>query len=161
MGQRVKHVMNKYRKDGTYIQGSSRDLETYYSGLKYIEAKGLTDKGKRKNVYTETYSDSDKIRLWQGDDVTREATTIKMSFLFMGETRYQIYNDFYDYVKNDIIRYFDTKRLLQVDMVLIDKVTISNEQLKSGVPYFVADFTFQNLYGDTTKLETSPISEIN
>ena len=145
----VQFLMNKVNPDGSMIAGSGRDLEKDFEGLRYIEAKGLTDKGKRKNVYTETYSDSDKIRLWQGDDVTREATTIKMSFLFMGETRYQIYNDFYDYVKNGKIMYVDTRRLRKVLIVLTDKVELSDEMWKGGTPYFKAEFTFQNLWGDS------------
>lgn len=145
----VQFLMNKVNPDGSMIADSGRDLEKDFEGLRYIEAKGLLNKGKRKNIYTETYSDSDVLRVWQGDEVTREATTIKLSLCFVGDNRQKSFSDFYDYVKNGKIMYVDTKRLRKVLIVLTDKVELSEEMWKGGIPYFKAEFTFQNLWGDS------------
>lgn len=145
---RVKFYMNKYRNDGTYISGSSRDLEVSFDGLLYIKATGFMDKGKRKNIHTESYADSDTLRVWQGDEVTRDATKFKLTLLFTGDGRFETYKEFYEYVKNNRIKYFDTNRLLKVMLVLQDAVTVATDQWKGGTPYFQVEFTFQNLWGE-------------
>ena len=145
----VKFYMNKIDSDGNSIDGTNKDLELDFDGLRYGEAKGLLSKGKRKNIYTETYSDSDVLRVWQGEEVTREATTVKFTFYFVGENRHKAFSDFYDYVKNGRILYADTKRFRKVLLVLTDKVEISTDEWKNGIPYFKVEFTFQNLWGDS------------
>ena len=129
------------------------DLEAYFGGLKYSKCKGLTSKGKRKNIYFESYSDSDELRVWQGETVVREATTIVFTFYFIGDNRQQVYDDFYDYVKNGQIYYWDTKRNKRAYLVLEEAVDPKEDVYQGSTPYLCADFKFQNLWGECIDVE--------
>jgi hypothetical protein len=100
------------------------------------------------NIYTEEYSDSDTLRVWQGEEVTRKATTITFTFFFLGDTRHEAFNNFYNYIKNGKITYWDTARNKEALLVLADEVKISEENWKGSTQYFSVSFKFQNLWGE-------------
>lgn len=124
------------------------DLEATFAGLRYSKCEGLLDKGKRKNVYTETYSDSDTMRVWQGKTVTREATDITFKFYFVGEDKQDGYDAFYEYVKNGAITYYDTKRKKEALLILVDALKVKEDFWKGDIPYIEVDFKFKNLWGE-------------
>ena len=138
------------RKDGDNVE---KDLEVDFEGLRYVKCEGLLDKGKRKNIYTESYSDSDELRVWQGDEVTREATDITFTFVFMGDNRQAVYEDFYNYVKNGKLTYYDTARNKEALMVLIEAYKPKEDNWKGSTPYIQADFKFKNLRGECKNKE--------
>lgn len=144
----VKFYMQKVDANGALISDTFKDLESDFSGMRYSRCVGLMNKGKRKNIYTEQYSDSDTLRVWQGEDVTREATTITFTFVFVGNDRKSVYESFYNYVKNGIIAYYDTARMKEARLVLIDALEPSDDIYKGSTPYIKADFKFQNLWGE-------------
>lgn len=127
---------------------SVRDLEKDFEGMKYIKCEGLLDKGKRKNVYTESYSDSDTLRVWMGEEVTREATDITLTFVFIGDNRQNVYRDFYNYTKNGKITYYDTARNKEALLVLMDAIKVKDDIWKGSTPYIEVDFKFKNLWGE-------------
>lgn len=127
---------------------SVRDLEKDFEGMKYIKCEGLLDKGKRKNVYTESYSDSDTLRVWMGEEVTREATGITLTFVFIGDNRQNTYRDFYNYAKNGKITYYDTARNKEALLVLMDAIKVKDDIWKGSTPYIEVDFKFKNLWGE-------------
>lgn len=127
---------------------SVRDLEKDFEGMKYIKCEGLLDKGKRKNVYTESYSDSDTLRVWMGEEVTREATDITLTFVFIGDNRQDVYRDFYNYAKNGKITYYDTARNKEALLVLMDAIKVKDDIWKGSTPYIEVDFKFKNLWGE-------------
>lgn len=124
-------------------------LETYFDGLRYSKCDGLLDKGKRKNVYTESYSDSKELRVWQGDEVTREATEVKLKFFFIGHNRSVSYDRFCEYVKNGKIKYYDTARNKEVLLILMDAIKVGEDEWKGSTPYIEAEFTFKNVWGES------------
>ena len=124
------------------------DLEATFDGLKYCKCEGLNNEGKRKNVYVEKYGDSDRLRVWQGDTVVREATVITFTFWFVGDNRQKVYEDFYKYVSNGKISYWDDARKKQALLVLIEALEPSEDQFVGSTPYIKADFKFQNLWGE-------------
>lgn len=144
----VKHYIQKVNSDGTLISGTLKDLEVDFSGLLYSKAEGLLAKGKRKDIHTETYADSDTLRVWQGTNVTREATTITFTFYFKGDNRQKVYDNFYEYIKNGVIAYWDTARMKEARLVLIDALEPSDDLFKGSTPYISANFKFQNLWGE-------------
>lgn len=144
----VKFYMQKVDANGALISDTLKDLERDFEGLKYSRCEGLMNKGKRKNIYTEQFSDSDTLRVWQGDNVTREATTITFTFVFAGNDRKSVYESFYEYVKNGIISYYDTARMKEARIVLIDALEPSDDIYKGSTPYIKAEFKFQNLWGE-------------
>lgn len=142
MAQEVKFYMQKV--DDNVV----KDLERDFVGLRYQKCVGLNDKGKPKNIYTEEYSDSDTLRVWQGAEVTRKATDITFSFVFMGDTRHKAFEDFYAYAKIGTIKYWDTARNKEALLVLTNEVKIGDEDWYGSTPYFKVDFKFQNLWGE-------------
>lgn len=144
----VKFYMQKVDANGALISDTLKDLERDFEGLKYSRCEGLMNKGKRKNIYTEQFSDSDTLRVWQGDNVTRDATTITFTFVFAGNDRKSVYESFYEYVKNGIISYYDTARMKEARLVLIDALEPSDDIYKGSTPYIKAEFKFQNLWGE-------------
>ena len=63
------------------------DIEEQFDGLLYMRAEGMNDIGKSKNVYTEGYADSDRLRVHLPPDgnYTNDATKITMHFLVVGD----------------------------------------------------------------------------
>lgn len=144
----VKFYMQKVDDNDNLVDGTLKDLELDFQGLKYSRCMGLLNKGKRKNVYTETYSDSDTLRVWQGENVTREATSITFTFIFVGANRQSVYESFYEYVKNGVIAYYDTARMKEARLIFIDALEPSNDIFIGSTPYIQADFKFQNIWGE-------------
>lgn len=141
--------MQKVDVDGNLISGTLKDLEVDFKGLLYSKCVGLLKKGKRKNVHIETYAESDTLRVWQGENVTREATDITFTFYFVGTNRQNIYDSFYDYVKNGVISYWDNVRKKEARIILVDAIEPKEDIYKGSTPYISADFKFQNIWGES------------
>lgn len=139
----------KKEADETWI-----NIESTYTGLRYKECKGLEDKGKPKNIYTESYADSDTLRVYMPDKVLRESTTITFSFVFVGEDRKIAYERFFAYVSNGKLYYYDTARKKKAYMILKEALTITEDVYKGSTPYMIVDFKFTNLWG-----ECKPVDE--
>jgi hypothetical protein len=133
------------RRDG---DSEPVEITEKFSGLRYAKCEGLLDKGKRKDVYTEKYADSDELRVWMSDSINREATTISLTVYFTGADRHSQYNQFYDFINNRKIYYWDTKRLKQAYMILIDKLDPKEEVHLGSIPYIGVTAKFQNLWGE-------------
>ena len=126
-------------------------LEDYFSGMKYISCKGLSDKGKISNIYTESYSEVEDLRVYMPETVVRENTDIEFEFGFEKENRRDTFDSFVDWVSGHKIKYWDTARNREVEMILIDKVEIDEDLLVGSSPYIVVPFTFKNLKGSSKK----------
>lgn len=152
MSDIVKHFMWKDGESiGKPITGfgpKDVDIEKRWPGIKYSKCNGLTTKGQRKNIHIEEYSDSNELRIWQGDDVIREATDIVFSFFFTGEYRQVTYDDFIDYCSNGKIHYWDTMRKREAIMVLVDKTEPKEDIYKGSIPYIYIEIKFKNLRGE-------------
>lgn len=146
--ENVKFYMQKVDANGELIADTLKDLEVDFLGMKYSKCEGLLNKGRRKNIYTEEYSDSDTLRVWQGETVTREATNITFTFVFVGNDRQSVYESFYEYVKNGVISYYDTARMKEARLVLVDVIEPNDDIYKGSTPYIMGNFKFQNLLGE-------------
>ena len=131
----------------------SYDIEEQFSGLLYMRAEGMNDIGKSKNVYTETYADSDSLRVYLPNDgvYTNDATKITMHFLVIGdaETRQGIIDDFYEYVRIGVHSYWDDARNLEFDFIVQDEIKVSDEKWHGSSPYVEIAVVMQNLNGKT------------
>lgn len=128
---------------------SPTSLEDYFQGMKYISCKGLSDKGKIKNIYTESYAEVEDLRVYMPDEIVRENTDIEFEFGFEKENRRDVFDRFVDWVSGYKIRYWDTCRNREVDMVLIDKIEVDEDLLIGSSPYIIVPFKFKNLKGNT------------
>lgn len=126
-----------------------RDLETFFSGMKYLYCKGLSAKGKIR-AYTETYAEKNGVRLYLPPTPTVDTVDIEFAFLFLGDNRRETFDSFYEYVKGKRVRYWDNVRNRQVEMYLSDKVDPSDDYLLGEQPYIQAVFKFTNINGLST-----------
>lgn len=143
MSSDIKHYIWKLKDSDLNGPNGGVDIETRFPGLKYSKCSGLLDKGGRTNVYTETYADSGETRVWQGETVITEPTTLTLTIYFIGDSRHSTYGDFYSYVSNDTVMYFDTVRKTRKVMILIDAVKPKEDVYKGSTPYLLVDFKFK------------------
>ena len=129
------------------------DIEEQFSGLLYMRAEGMNDIGKSKNVYTEGYADSDRLRVHLPPDgnYTNDATKITMHFLVVGDeaSRQATIRAFETYVREGIHRYWDTARNLEFDFIVQDEIKVSDEKWHGSSPYVEIQVPMQNINGKT------------
>lgn len=128
-----------------------KDLEKDFSGLKYLSSKGVSSKGTQR-VYTEEYSEANGVRVHIPKDTTVEAVDVQFEFAFIGATRRDVFDSFFDYVKGKKIRYWDSARNRKIEMYLSDKVEPSEDILIGSTPYIKATFKFKNINGFSQKI---------
>lgn len=142
-----------------YIQHETdtqkRNLETSFGDILYSRCDGLNAKGKRKNVYIESSAESDALRVWQGDTVTREATKITLTLYFVGAKRMDAFDALYEYIKNGKFYYWDTARNRKVYCILNDEYKPSEERWYGATPYIAANISLQNLWGESKKCNSN------
>lgn len=127
---------------------TQKDLETDFEGLRYQEAKGLNLKGKPR-LYTETYADADKVRVYIPEKVTYEPTTITFSFVFFGENRYKTYDEFVAWVSGKRMVYHDSARNKYAYFYVADSVQPAEEKWHTSTPYLRLELKVSNVYGCT------------
>ena len=143
--------MQKASRDATAAE-AAKDLESDFSGLRYLSCEGLEARGTIKDVITEEYAEQDGARsfhpsdLKDGGGVHHEATEIKLRLLFMGDGRRNVYDSFREYVESSRILYWDTARHKKVFLLLKDATEPEDDTLK-GMKYIIAEFSFVNLWG--------------
>jgi hypothetical protein len=129
------------------------DIEEHFVGLLYMRAEGMNDVGKSKNIYTEGYADSDRLRVYvpTNGEYTNDATKITMRFLVVGDeaSRQATIQAFESYLREGVHRYWDTARNLEFDFVVQDEIKVSDEKWHGSSPYVEIQVTMQNLNGKT------------
>lgn len=126
-------------------------LEDYFSGMKYISCEGLSNRGKIKNIYTENFAEVEDLRVYMPETVVRENTDIEFVFGFEKENRRDTFDRFVDWVSGYKIKYWDTARNRELEMVLIDKIEVDEDILLGSSPFITVNFKFKNLKGSTKK----------
>lgn len=126
-------------------------LEDYFSGMKYVSCEGLSTKGKIKNIYTENYAEVEDLRVYMPETAVRENTDIEFVFGFEKDNRRDTFDSFVDWVSGKKIKYWDTARNREVEMILIDKVEVDEDILIGSSPFITVNFKFKNLKGSSKK----------
>lgn len=134
--------------DGELKHGTRKDLEVDFDGLRYISAKGINAIGKPR-IYTETYADNDRMRVYIPKNLTNAPTTITFTFYFFGDNRQKVYDAFNEYIRNGIHRYWDTARNKYFDFIVDESIDVRNENWNAGIPYLSVDYKVKNLNGKT------------
>lgn len=143
-----KFYMARYENDAWSAEQSIEDV---FKGLRVATVKGLSDKGKPR-IYTETYAEIDGTNVYIPEEIKRDSTEIEFEILFMGNGYRDVYDSFVEFITGAKIRYHDTCRNRQLEMVLNDSIEVSDEMLYGGRPFVMARFKFLNLTGHTTKV---------
>lgn len=129
-----------------------KDLEVDFEGLRYAKCEGLDTYGKAKNVYIETYADSNSVRAYIADKLTNDATKIKFTFYFVGEKRKETYHEFVEWVRNGYTQYWDTARNRKFTFIVQDEIKPASEKWHGSTPYIELQLTVQNLNGRTERV---------
>lgn len=153
MDLNVRYYTGKYNASNDTF--TWRELEYTENGdrVKYRRFTGLEDKGKIKNLYVETYADSDIVRVDVPDTIAREATSLTLDIVIIrnsgvnGRVQTTTFDTLYSYFANGITVYWDTQRQRCAVMILVDKSEIK-EDTYLGTPYIECEFKFQNICGD-------------
>ena len=132
-------------------KGELIDIEEQFK-CKYVRFEGLSETGKVKNIYTETYAETEELRMYIPDEVLYDNTEISLTLLFAPDTE----NDsdvqdneraFFEYVSGHKIEYHDTFRNRYVSLLLLNKPEVVGEVLYGGSRYREVKYTFKNIYG--------------
>ena len=141
-------------------KGELIDIEAQFK-CKYVKFEGLSETGKVKNIYTETYAETEELRMYIPDEVLYENTDISLTLLFAPSSAND--NDvqdneraFFEYVSGHKIEYHDTFRNRYVSLLLLNKPEVIGEVLYGGSRYREVKYTFKNIYGRS--FATSKIS---
>ena len=141
-------------------KGELIDIEEQFK-CKYVKFEGLSETGKVKNIYTETYAETEELRMYIPDEVLYDNTDMSLTLLFAPYTE----NDsdvqdneraFFEYVSGHKIEYHDTFRNRYVSLLLLNKPEVVSEVLYGGSRYREVKYTFKNIYGRS--FATSKIS---
>lgn len=117
--------------------------------IKYRKASGLEDVGKIKNLYVETYADSNIQRVDFPETIARENTTVKIDIIVLrSDLRRQssTYKDLVDYFSNGFTVYWDTQRK-RAAVLYLDKATQPKTDTYLGTPYMEIEFEFTCVTG--------------
>ena len=79
--ERIKYCMQRLDDNVRNVIDLENDPD--YVGLRYLKAEGMNTIGKSKNIYTEQYADSDRLRVYLPPDgnYANEATVVTMTFV--------------------------------------------------------------------------------
>lgn len=143
------YYIQEVDKDSQTLIGEPIEIENHFKGLLYSKCTGMDDYGKAKNIYTETYADSDKVRTYIPTEIAREATKAKLTLYFVGKNRQKVYHDFVAFITGKRMCFWDTKRRKRMYFYFQNKSTIGDEEFVGSTPYMQADFELQNIYGCT------------
>lgn len=145
--------MQKVDKNGSAIETEpEKDLEKDFEGLLYSKCEGLNKIGKPKNIYEETYSDADRVRVYMPDVITNETTEISLTLYFVGENRHSTLDTFKEYIREGFTKYWDTARNKSFIFYVNKDINVSDEMWYGSTPYISATFNLQNINGKTTNV---------
>lgn len=141
--------MQSCTKDGVLINGTLKNLEVDFDGLRYAKCDGLEDIGAAKNIYEEVYSDANEIRVYVPDDIKNESTEIVLTLYFTGENRSIVRDSFNEYIRNGFHKYWDTARKRWFIFYVKDKLPIGESMWYGGTPYLKCEYKLKNIFGKT------------
>lgn len=141
-------------------KGELIDIEAQFK-CKYVKFEGLSETGKVKNIYTETYAETEELRMYIPDEVLYDNTDMSLTLLFSpySENDSDVQDNeraFFEYVSGHKIEYHDTFRNRYVSLLLLNKPEVVSEVLYGGSRYREVKYTFKNIYGRS--FATSKIS---
>lgn len=125
-----------------------KNLEKDFPGLRYSKCDGLNDIGESV-VYEESYPESDSVRLFIPDNPINKQTIINLTLYFVGDSRQKVKDDFDDYIRKGIHKYWDTARKKEFTFYVKDKITPSEERSYGGIPYIEVTYKLSNINGKT------------
>lgn len=147
-----KFYMQATDSKGVALEGAPvKDLEVDFEGLRYLKATGLNDIGDAR-VYTETYADSDRTRVYIPSEVTHKQTSVTLSLVFVGKKRHETYDAFLAYITDGFHAFWDSCRHKRLVFYVESNISPSEELWSGSNPYLKLDITLKNVYGKTENI---------
>lgn len=141
--------MQKCDRQGNVIDGTLKDLEVDFEGLRYSKLTGLNTYGKPLNIYTEVYSEMNGIRVYIPEESTCSNYNLTLTLYFFGENRQKVFDDFNEFIRHGYTKYWDTARNKELVFIINSEIKPNNENWYRGTPYFGVNYTLVNINGKT------------
>lgn len=146
--------MQECDSKGRIIAGSApKNLEQDFRGLRYCKIDGIEAIGAPKNVYSESFADADRLRVYAPKDVKHKETTITLTLYFVGENRFKTLDAFNEYIKGGFHRYWDNARNKWFAFYIKDELKPAEAMWHGSVPYLKMDYKLINIFGRTFDVE--------
>lgn len=129
-----------------------KDIEKEF-GCKYVKLEGVNEYGKAKNIYTESYAETEELRVYVPEKVLYENTDISLTLVFpcvSKNNRLDVTTNeriFFEYVSGRCVEWYDTFRERYLTLLLINKPEVVGEVLYGDMRYREIKYTFKNIYG--------------
>lgn len=151
--------MQECDKSGNVLAGSSPlnievDLKMGDGTcVRYSKIDGIEALGAPKNVYSESYADANRLRVYAPTEVTHKETTVTLTLYFMGAERHKLLDAFNDYIKRGFHKYWDTARNKWFAFYVKDELKPAESMWYGATPYLRMDYKLTNIFGRTFDVE--------
>ena len=140
-------------KGNPIVGAQTMDLEKDFEGLKYSSMEGIETIGAAKNIYSESYSDSDRLRVYVPTEVKHKETEITFTVYFTGKNRYKVYDAFNAYITKGFHRYRDTARNKWFVFYIKSELKPAESMWYGSTPYLKMEYKLSNIFGRTFDVE--------
>ena len=140
-------------KGNPIVGAQTMDLEKDFEGLKYSSMDGIETIGAAKNIYSESYSDSDRLRVYVPSEVKHKETEITFTVYFTGKDRYKVYDAFNAYITKGFHRYRDTARNKWFAFYIKSELKPAESMWCGSTPYLKMEYKLSNIFGRTFDVE--------
>lgn len=121
--------------------------------VRYSKIDGIEALGAPKNVYSESYADADRLRVYAPTEVKHKETTVTLTLYFLGAERHKLLDAFNDYIKRGFHRYWDTARNKWFAFYVKDELKPAESMWYGSTPYLRMDYKLTNIFGRTFDVE--------
>lgn len=121
--------------------------------VRYSKIDGIEALGAPKNVYSESYADADRLRVYAPTEVMHKETTVTLTLYFLGAERHKLLDAFNDYIKRGFHKYWDTARNKWFAFYVKDELKPAESMWYGSVPYLRMDYKLTNIFGRTFDVE--------
>lgn len=168
------YVMRRYvySADGVYrADGDEKSLEGSFGHVRLVSLSGINAIGKQKGVYTESYPESDSLRVYVSPSVCCESTSVTLSLCVFGaapdmqssltvaeqiaELERSWYS-LYDFLAGALILWSDDCRGYKA-LLYVSEECVPSSDIVRGIPYLRCDVKFKNVFGRTFPVDDTTI----
>ena len=121
--------------------------------VRYSKIDGIEALGAPKNVYSESYADADRLRVYAPTEVKHKETTVTLTLYFLGAERHKLLDAFNDYIKRGFHKYWDTARNKWFAFYVKDELKPAESMWYGSTPYLRMDYKLTNIFGRTFDVE--------
>ena len=163
-----KFYIQRYVKgtDGSWkADGTEKSLEDDFGFARYKSLSGLDSRGKQKAVYSESYPESNSLRVYIEPNAKRENITSTLTVLFFGsapelptslsvteQIKYaeDSWHSFYDWMEGSLILWHDDYRQRKA-LFFVSDATEPTSNIK-GIPYLQCGIKLTNVFGKSFEM---------